>query len=158
MKRIIFIAVCVLLGGVILINSVGCSVYDPYRHGKVVDANTKEPLEGVVVKGEWRIDYFPLYLTMGPSFDYATKETVTDENGNFSLGLGPWLYPGLLRTPSIHLYKEGYEDNNLTGISMSKRKVTHYNVKDGKLESYVVETEWENGRRIIPLRKSDVEE
>ena len=134
MKRIIFIAVCVLLGGVILINSVGCSVYDPYRHGKVVDANTKEPLEGVVVMGVWDIDIILWYLTMAPLEYYDAKETVTDEDGDFTLGLGPWFYPGFLQTPRIKVYKRGYKPLTLRSV------------------------ERKNGRGYIYLRKPDVEE
>lgn len=81
----------------------------PYR-GKVIDAETKEPIEGAVVLGVWRkrelFSFHPRYL-----FEEA-KEVLTDKEGAFIL-------PGHVMSPSIidpmsrnririYIYKPGY--------------------------------------------------
>lgn len=81
----------------------------PYR-GKVIDAETKEPIEGAVVLGVWRKQ--PL-LAFHPKYIFKeTKEVLTDKDGEFVL-------PGYTNIPSIidpmssnririYIYKPGY--------------------------------------------------
>jgi hypothetical protein len=63
--------------------SLGCSQsYGPY-YGKVIDAETKEPLEGVAVLA---VFYTQQYGPAGSSSHYVdAKETVTDMNGEFKI-------------------------------------------------------------------------
>jgi len=70
----------------ILVIQTGCLYgvrYDgPYR-GKVVDEQTREPIEGVVVLGTWWVYHF------SPAGGYSTyndaREAVTDKNGEFEI-------------------------------------------------------------------------
>jgi len=82
----------------------------PYS-GKVIDAETKEPIEGAVVVFVW----MKRVIQLGRSQDIyeAAKETMTDKNGEFKL-------PGYTLTniftfwgvqpPDIIIFKPGYGD------------------------------------------------
>ncbi len=57
--------------------------FEPYK-GKVIDADTKEPIEGAVVVAIWTREapYFP----SGESVAFKkARETTTDKNGEFSI-------------------------------------------------------------------------
>ncbi len=86
-------AVAILIGGVL---TASCTLvagqeapedrylqgmtYGPYR-GRVVDAETKQPLEGAVILALWDQDKVsPLSFS---SVRYAVRETVTDADGRF---------------------------------------------------------------------------
>ena len=61
--------------------------YDGAYKGKVIDADTGEPIEGVVILGTW--DTVSSGVGGGVSEYYDAKETVTDKNGEFTLpGVG----------------------------------------------------------------------
>lgn len=112
--------------------------YDgPYR-GKVVDAETGEPIEGVVVLGVW-------YSTMptpagGVSKYYDAEETVTDEKGEFKLkGQGLLLF-SRVEPPWITIFKAGYN---------------YYSMSWEELER---EMKKERGRPVIPLKRLTMEE
>jgi len=77
--RLVFIALVILPLGT------GCAIvkhYPPY-YGRVIDTETKEPLEGAAV--------LAVYLTQKPSpggpvlFYREAQETVTDKNGEFKI-------------------------------------------------------------------------
>ncbi len=81
----------------------------PYR-GKVIDAETKAPIEGAVVVGVWRrqpaLAMHPKYL-----FEEA-KEVLTDKDGEFTLP-GHFSFRSILSPLSevwvdIYIYKPGY--------------------------------------------------
>lgn len=81
----------------------------PYR-GKVIDAETKQPIEGAVVVGVWRrqpaLAMHPKYL-----FEEA-KEVLTDKDGEFTLP-GHFSFRSILSPLSevwvdIYIYKPGY--------------------------------------------------
>ncbi|MBA2883201.1 hypothetical protein HNR65_003563 [Desulfosalsimonas propionicica] len=56
MKRVFLVPLCFLSGVMLLLVASGCiSVYDPPRHGRVIDADTGESIENVVVMGYWDI-------------------------------------------------------------------------------------------------------
>ena len=82
MKRLI---VLVFITVVILCLGIGCGVvkHYPSYYGKVIDAETKEPLEGAAV--------LAVYYTEKPSpggpvsFYREAQETVTDKNGEFTI-------------------------------------------------------------------------
>lgn len=82
----------------------------------VVDANTKQPLEGVIVVAHWQLKGG---LEGGnPVAQMMVMETVTDKNGRFHFpGWGPKLrsLSGRLKTesPEILLFKSGYEYQSL---------------------------------------------
>lgn len=82
----------------------------PYR-GQVLDAETKQPIEGAVVVAVWTKRY--LGLVHSPVVFEAAKETLTDGNGEFVI-------PGYTLTsifgyfgvqpPEITIFKPGYGD------------------------------------------------
>lgn len=88
----------------------------------VIDADTKQPLEGVIVVAHWQLKGG---LEGGnPIGQMMIMETVTDAKGRFYFpGWGPKLRPftGSLKTqsPGLLLFKSGYEyqglENQLTG-------------------------------------------
>lgn len=79
--------------------------FGPLR-GKIVDEETKEPIEGVVVFVEWR--EIPLF---GGSTFIDAQETLTDKEGNFHIPgiwvLNPWKRSGT--DTNMTIYKSGYE-------------------------------------------------
>jgi len=82
--------------------------------GKVIDADTKEPIEGAVVVAEWQTE------TTTPTATHTNlkdvKEVLTDKNGEWSInglrGHGP--IPGLslfipyTKEPKFTIFKPGY--------------------------------------------------
>lgn len=79
-----------------------CGCY-PGITGKVVDAQTGKPIEGAVVVAEWSITkgFLGLYY----SETYKVNETVTDQDGKFSLS---GVYNPLVERPQFVIYKKGY--------------------------------------------------
>lgn len=80
------------------------SDFGPFR-GKILDADTKEPIEGVVVFVEWR----QIHFFAGSTF-YDAQETLTDKNGEFHIPgiwvLNPWRHFGV--DAILIVYKSGY--------------------------------------------------
>lgn len=120
--------------------------YDgPYK-GKIVDAETGQPVEGVVVLGTWsKVAVTP---AGGVSSYYDAQETVTDRNGEFEIqGLGLKIL-STVESMNVLIFKSGYayigrgpwESLKLDGGLLMK-KVT-----------------WEGDRAIIPLKKVTTEE
>lgn len=79
-------------------------------HGKVVDAETEQPLEGSVVVVVWYKK--PLISMDGPTYFHDAKEVLTDAKGEFSLDGSPAIdwnpFTYLLKQPDIVIYKPGY--------------------------------------------------
>lgn len=90
---------------------------------RVVDAETNQPLEGVIVVAHWQLKGG---LEGGnPVGQMIVMETVTDAKGGFYFpGWGPKLRPwyGELKnqSPGILLFKSGYEHRNLYNNHMRK--------------------------------------
>ena len=83
-----------------------CSIDGPYK-GKVIDAETKQPLEGVVVLGVW----YKVYPNVAGSTNkfYDSVELLTDKNGEFKItGQGLLLF-SFLGEMSVLIYKAEYE-------------------------------------------------
>lgn len=97
-----------LICGIFLFNNYGlanANEFGPFR-GKIVDANTKEPIEGVVVLIEWR----KLHFFAGSTFIDA-QETLTDKNGEFYIP-GIWIFDPwkrLMSEASMIIYKSEYQ-------------------------------------------------
>lgn len=122
----------------------GCSViyYDGDYHGKVIDADTREPIEGAVVLGEWD----KAYPTPGGQIHsyYDARETVTDKNGEFTIkGMGLRVMT-FLEKMSVIIFKAGYQKIGLA-----------YYWEDLAQRDYV---KWEGKKAIIPLKKLSIEE
>ena len=100
--------------------SYGAAAY----HGRVIDAETKAPVEGAVVTVIWYKK--PLITMDGPLYFHNAKEVLTDSNGAFSVDASPGINwnpftrrmtdPNLGRTdpddpgiyPTIVIFKPGY--------------------------------------------------
>jgi hypothetical protein len=88
-------------------------------HGKVVDATTNKPLQGVVVMAEWMLQPNVAYLSQ--SVRLHALETITDADGNYALpGWGPRLRPpGLalanLSPRMVFIYPGYYPDIEING-------------------------------------------
>jgi len=80
--------------------------------GRVVDADTGEPIAGAVVAGMWDFEY---YLFVHGSLTYAdTRETVTDEKGRFILQPARtiWLWPlSRIVLRKLNVFKSGYDSH-----------------------------------------------
>ena len=110
-------------------------------HGKVIDAETLQPIEGAVAIGVWSLEYGTVG---GPVHEhYDARETLTDQNGEFSIkGMGPRAVTHL-RKMKIVIFKAGYE--HLDKSSWEELQ------KDKHIK-------WENGKAIIPLSKLSLEQ
>ena len=81
-----------LISALFFLSVLGCGVFHPlfaggpYR-GRVIDAETKQPLEGAVVLAIWETKT-PGVAGYGYSY-LDSKEVLTDENGRFVVGLHP---------------------------------------------------------------------
>lgn len=93
--------------------------------GKVIDADTGEPIEGAVVAGVWELNL--LYLKLSdplPRFCDA-KEAVTNKNGEFVVPKASCvhLWPfGRIERPSFIVFKPGYLAYPPLGASPEERE------------------------------------
>lgn len=110
----------------------------PYK-GKIVDAETREPIEGVVVLGVW---YTAQFSPAGSTHRfYDASETVTDKNGEFRMsGKGPRVLSNL-EPINITVFKTGYEYFRAPWESLQEAKSLKEIIK------------WEGDKVIMPLRK-----
>lgn len=138
-----------LILGISILSS--CSSYyasrvdGPYK-GKVVDAETGQPIAGVVVLGTW----YRQFPSPGGAVSkyYDAKETVTDKNGDFEIkGLGRLIMSNIIPM-DVLIFKAGYEYIGMGPWESLK-------LDGGLLEHKVA---WEGDRAIIPLRKLTMEE
>ena len=121
----------------------GCAYavrHDGPYDGRVIDAETGEPIESAVVLGVWYKQY------PGPagaiSEFYDAKETVTDTNGEFSIsGMGLEILSNVIPM-DVLIFKAGHEYIGPASWS---------GFKTGYLLSKIIK--WEGEKAIIPLRK-----
>jgi hypothetical protein len=118
--------------------------YDGPYHGKVVDEQTREPIEGVVVLGSWWVYHFDVG---GGHYSYHdAREAITDKNGEFSIRGEGLRILSSLEPMRIVIYKSGYTyfqgtwDTLKTGI-LNVRRI-----------------KWEGDTPVIPIRKLTDEE
>jgi hypothetical protein len=109
-----------LLAVLMLVGLSGCIHSDgPYR-GKVVELDTGNPIEGAVVAGQWYIDYM-----INTQRICASKETLTDKNGEFELP-SAWCFSSIpfvtLHKPNVVVFKPGYLGYPPLGASPEDRK------------------------------------
>jgi hypothetical protein len=98
---------------------------DPIE-AKVIDVETKQPLEGVIVVAHWEL----VHGSPGgdsPAGQLMVKEAVTDKNGKFRFpGWGPKLavlgHLSDYRDPELVLFKSGYEYRELTNALTGEDK------------------------------------
>lgn len=119
--------------------------YDGTYSGKVVDAVTGEPIEGVVVLGWWEKEY---PTVAGPKHDYYDAEdTITDKNGEFEISGKGLRILSNLEPMRVLIFKAGYSYN---GMIWKKPKEGGYIYKE--------DIKWEGQKAIIPLKKLTMEE
>jgi hypothetical protein len=120
--------------------------YDGTYSGRVVDADTREPIEGAVVLGTW---YTERPTVAGAVHEYYdARETLTDKDGGFSIhGQGLRIFSKLLPM-SVLIFKAGYSYEN-EGIWDASLKAGLYS-KD--------RIKWEDDKPIFSLKKLTIEE
>lgn len=108
MKKSILIIACILI---FLPSCIYAVRYEGDYRGKVIDADTNEPIEGVVVLGVWYKEYTGAPGAIHKFYD--ARETVTDKNGEFSIpGMGLMIISNVIARFSI--FKAGYFYNDYT--------------------------------------------
>ncbi len=139
MKKILFILIFIS----ILLS--GCfsyvARYDSSYGGKVIDADTREPIEGVVVLGTWYESIPTIAGAIGKFYD--AEETVTDKNGEFSIPGRGLSILGNLESMRVLIFKAGYNYESGPWNSLKK---------------YAKNIKWEGNKAIIPLKKLTMEE
>jgi hypothetical protein len=108
--RFLSVYCLIMVGGLALEACAATGSYSagPFR-GKIVDAETKQPLEGAVVLAIWD-KQGPIGGPGGPrSLFYDAQETLTDSNGEFNLpGISGFFPLSKIRGPLIVIFKPGY--------------------------------------------------
>jgi hypothetical protein len=165
MKKLFIITISILE---ILIAS-GCAfatrIDGPYR-GRVIDADTREPIEGVVVLGVWDREYPGAGGAVHQYYD--AMETVTDKNGDFEIkGLGLLVMSNIIPM-DVLIFKAGYEHIGRGSWKGIKRRgwkgdeESYDPVKNIKVHREVydpkIKVKWEGDKAIIPLKKLTMEE
>ena len=135
----------------ILLLMTGCLYavrYDATFKGRIIDADTGQPIEGVVVLGVWYLGYPSVAGVVHKYYD--AKETVTDKKGEFKIsGFGPRVMSNL-EPMNVLIFKAGYMpvDDMGPGVRKTFRE-----------ESWSWENvEYDGDRLIIPLKKLTMEE
>jgi hypothetical protein len=116
--------------------------YDgPYK-GRVVDAETGKPIEGVVVLGVWYKEIATAAGGVGSYYD--AEETVTDKNGEFEIkGMGLKVLTNI-GPMNFFIFKAGHEYIGMypwETLKTDPRKIM-----------------WKGDQAIIPLRELTLEE
>ncbi|MGA8178451.1 MAG: hypothetical protein WB792_00225 [Desulfobacterales bacterium] len=126
----------------------GCSPFDyenDYK-GKIIDADTGKPIEGVVVLGIW----FKSYISPAGSSEkfYDAREVVTDNNGEFSVpGMGLLIFSNIVEPMDVLIFKAGYE---YLGV-WSWRPFVENSIPNKNIK-------WKDNMAIIPLKKLTMKE
>lgn len=119
--------------------------YDGPHKGRVIDADTGAPIEGVVVLGVWNTEK----ATPGGAVHdfYDARETTTDKNGDFEIsGMGLKIL-GNVTPMDMLIFKAGYEHIGLYPWASLKEDIL--------LRKKI---KWEGEKAIIPLKKLTMEE
>lgn len=135
-------AIAGFIAMLILATNVGCLYavrYDGDYHGKVVDEETREPIEGAVVLGTWAVYHFG--VAGGYSTFYDAREAVTDKNGEFTIsGQGLRIMSSVEPMYAL-IYKAGYTYYQAGWDNLKTAEFNRKNVK------------WEGEIPVFPLRK-----
>jgi hypothetical protein len=144
MKKAMVVMVFVVCGLMIL----GCfqrliANEGSYR-GRIVDADTGEPLEGVVVLGTWYTELPTLAGSVQRYYD--AREAVTDERGEFVIAGQGVRVVSNLRPMRPTIFKAGYEYIEVYWDSLWESRGRRMNVT------------WDGDMPIIPLRKLTIDD
>lgn len=124
-KSIYFIIVMTLL---ICAGCVSFARVDGPYEGKVVDAETNQPIVGAVVFGEWSKMHIPSSHTF-----YDSYEVLTDQQGYFKIPGQGLLIMSNIDEMSVIIFKAGYSQIELTPwLGLSSWKGNEEVFRDGK--------------------------
>jgi hypothetical protein len=137
----------------------------PYK-GRVIDADTRQPIEGVVVLGVWYKEY-PSAAGAVSSY-YDAEETVTDKNGDFEIKGKGLLILSFVGEMDILIFKAGYayiglgpwdslKNEGWKGYEDSYDPVKNITIHKAIYDQKTM-VKWEGDKAIIPLRKLTTEE
>lgn len=141
------LVISLLLGGLFLVIS-GCvsmmRVDGPYE-GKVVDAETLNPIEGAVVIGAWnKVDVTPAGRY---SQYYDSKEVLTDRNGQFKFDGKGVLLLSRIDVMDLSIFKAGYKQFPVRAAWRDLQKYGPFDMVG-----------WKDGKGIFRLKKLTLEE
>jgi hypothetical protein len=143
MKKIFILLLILILPSI----ETGCVYavrYDGPYHGKVVDRETRAPIEGAVVLGTWGVYHFSPAGGSGTFYD--AREAITDKNGEFTIKGQGLLVFGNVGHMSALIYKAGY----------TYYKTGWTTIKTGLYSSK--EVKWEGEMPVFSLRKLSEED
>jgi hypothetical protein len=132
----------------ILLLQTGCLYafrYDGPYHGKVVDQETREPIEGAVVLGTWYT--IQPSVAGGVSYYYDARETVTDKEGDFTIPGHGLRIMSNLEPMSVLIFKAGYS---------YAQEGTWDTLKKGLYSKNRIK--WEGDKPVFSIRKLTIEE
>jgi len=101
-----FLMIPVFSGLAVLFATAPASAIEGQYHGRVVDAETKQPLEGAVVTAIWM--KAQLLAMEGVDDFHQARETLTDAEGRFAIDARPRWTVRSVRRPNIIVFKPGY--------------------------------------------------
>lgn len=124
---------------------IGCAPlrYDGPYSGRVIDADTKQPIEGAVVHGNWSKVY--PNPTGSNSEYYDSTEVLTDKNGNFKISGQGLLLFSFIDKMSLTIFKSGYGSFQNSWEGLKSKYLQH-------------KVNWENDNLTIMLRHLSLEE
>ncbi|KAF0145682.1 MAG: hypothetical protein FD156_657 [Nitrospirae bacterium] len=124
--------------------------------GTVIDAETKKPIEGVVVVALWKINWLGrpgVYYEGGTAKVIHAEEAVTDKNGKYTIpAWGPikrpkeWAFNGA--DPSIEFFKPGYSGERLSNYFWLSSWVSR-GIKENYTYSKIRKSYWDG--KVIDL-------
>lgn len=121
--------------------------YDQEISGKILNFDTREPMEGVVVSCVWFYDQFRLTEAPKKEF-YDYFETLTDQDGNFRIpGKGMCILRDIY-PPNIIIFKAGY----------SVLYVQNLVINSGQVFPSSEEVNWIDSKAIVLFRKKTLAE
>lgn len=145
-----FVVIVIILATVIFPNTAfGADLFriDRDISGKIIDFETKKPVAGAVVMALWCREVFRLTIESKSEY-YDYYETISDQNGNFTIPGKGLIILKDVPPPRIKIHKNGYQVFTvwrLNPIAFNDISPRH-------------KAEWNNGEPIIHLGKSTLEE
>ena len=103
-------------------------------HGRVVDAESKQPLAGAVVTVIWM--KAPFFAMDGVKDFHQAREMLTDADGRFAIDAKPnWAIRSVDREPEIIIYKPGYGRHPDTYRTLGRFSVDAFIATEETLQS-----------------------
>ncbi len=120
--------------------------YDGIYRGKIVDQETREPIEGVVVLGTWSVYHFS--PAGGYHTYYDARETVTDKKGEFVIPGEGLRILSSVEPMSFTVFKAGY-----------RYREYHWDTLKSDIPKKEEEqTKWKGDMPVFPIKKLTIDE